>query len=87
MGTIIISVESVISVTGARAPGDADRLCTVILPSTGGVEPAPPPANARVLMDSHDYILLLTGAGGGVWQQVDLDGDDHGRGTEVSMQL
>ena len=72
----------------ARAPGDADRLCTVTLPSTGEVQPAPLPANAKVLMDSYDYILLLPGTAGGVWQQVDLDdNNDPGRGTEVRLDV
>ena len=71
-----------------RAPGDSDRLCTVTLPSTGVVPPAPLPANAKVLMDSYDYISLLPRAIGGVWQQVDLDdNNDPGRGTEVSITL
>ena len=72
--------------TGARAPGDADRLCTVTLPSNGEVyQPAPLPANTRVLMDSYDYILLLPRAEGGVWQQVDLDDNNEaGRSTEVA---
>ena len=69
----------------ARAPGDADRRCTDELPTNGGVQPAPLPANAKVLVDSYDYILLLPRADGGVWQQVDLDdNNDPGRGTEVS---
>ena len=67
-----------------RAPGDADRLCS-ILSSTGSIPLAPLPANAKVLMDSYDYILLLPRAIGGVWQQVDLDDNNiPGRGTEVS---
>ena len=69
--------------TGARAPGDADRLCTVTLPSTGEVyQPAALPANTRVLMDSYDYILLLPRAEGGVWQ-LD-DNNEAGRRTEVA---
>ena len=69
-----------------RAPEDADRLCTVTLPSTGEVQPAPLPANAKVLMDSYDYISLLDSYS--VWQQVDLDdNNDPGRGTEVSILL
>ena len=64
--------------TGARAPGDADSLCSDELQSVSL------PANARVLMDSNDYILLLPRADGGVWQQVDLDDNNSpGRGTEV----
>ena len=67
-----------------RAPGDADRLCTEIFPSIVEVPSAPLPANAKVLMDSYDYILLLPRAAGGVWQQVDLDDNNLvARGTEV----
>ena len=66
----------------ARAPGDADQLCTA---NQLQLLPAPLPANAKILMDSYDYILLLPRANGGVWQQVDLDdNNDPGRGTEVS---
>ena len=68
-----------------RAPGDADTLCTLTLPTTGELQPAPLSANAKVLMDSFDYILLLPRAAGGVWQQVDLDDNNlEGRGTQVS---
>ena len=69
----------------ARAPGDADILCTVTFPTSGEVQPAPLPANARVLMDSYDYISLLPRDAGGVWQQVDLDDNNEaGRSTEVA---
>ena len=65
----------------ASAPEDADLLCTVQLPPA----PLPANANAKVLMDSNDYIMLLPRADGGVWQQVDLDDNNNpGRGTEVS---
>ena len=82
---LFATVCSLLSVVNTRAPGDGDRLCTVTLPSTGEVQPAPLPANAKVLMDSYDYITLLPRSEGGAWQQVDLDdNNDPGRGTEVS---
>ena len=74
--------------TGARAPGDGDKLCTVTLPALGR-EPPPLPANARVLMDSYDYITLLpsTSEESAVWQQVDLDDNNvPGRRTEVRFK-
>ena len=73
---------------GARAPGDGDKLCTVTLPASGSREPPPLPANARVLMDSYDYINLLpTSEDSAVWQQLDLDDNNvPGRRTEVRFK-
>ena len=60
----------------ARAPGDAHELCTL--------EPAPLPPNAQVLMDSYDYVELLSIDA--AWQSIDLDDNNlSGSGTEVNI--
>ena len=85
---LFATVCSLLSVASARAPGDADTQCAVDILSTFGVQPGQLPANAKVLMDSYDYILLLPRTAGGVWQQVDLDdNNDPGRGTEVRLDV
>ena len=41
----------------AGAPGDTSTLCTVDLPAS--IEPAPLPSNAKVLMDSYNYLAQV----------------------------
>ena len=77
---------TLLSLVTARAPEDADPFCTDTLRNESGLEPAPLPSHATILMDSYNYITLLGDEGtGAVWQQVDLDNNNMaGRGTEVS---
>ena len=65
---VLLTVGNVLSVVTARAPGDGDSRC---LNST--LSRPPLPSNAAILMDSFDYLTLLSNEPGAAWQQVDLD--------------
>ena len=73
----------------ASAPGDADTFCLLEQQQQQQQRRAELPGdnNVVVLMDSYNYITLLSEPGrGGVWQQVDLDSNNEvGRGTMVRM--
>jgi hypothetical protein len=76
---VILTVGNLLSVVSAGAPGDSDTFC---LNSTlGTLLPAPLPSNAKILMDSFNYITLLSDEPGAVWQQVDLDSNNVPGGT------
>ena len=47
--------------------------CTNTLPGVPGIAPPVYPVNARTLMDSFNYICLLSTLCGAVWQQVVVD--------------
>ena len=73
------------SVVITQAPGDGDSFCLSILPNVPGVAPPIYPVNARILMDSFNYIRLLSSQTSAAWQQVDVDGIQlQGRGATVS---
>ena len=73
------------SVVIAQAPGDGDPFCLNTLPGVPGVTPPVYPVNARILMDSYNYVRLLSSQTGAAWQQVDVDGiESQGRGATVS---
>ena len=79
-GIFFICLSAVQSVIIAQAPGDGDSFCTNIF--------SPPVSlcNARILMDSYNYIRLLSSQSGAVWQQVDVDNSSsQGRGATVSL--
>ena len=72
------------STASASAPGDEDSFCVTVGQNPLITPPVHPP-NARVLMDSFNYINLLPPHSGAVWQFVDNDTNNQaGRGTEVS---
>ena len=81
----LFSLWSILSASSARAPGDADELCTTALPTRLGSAPLPP--NVVALMDSYNYnILLPTSEHTGVWQQVDLDSNNlHRKGSRTEV--
>jgi hypothetical protein len=70
---------SLLSLAIAGAPGDGDSFCLSNALSILG----PPllPSNAEVLMDSFDYLTLLSDELGAAWQQVDLDSNNVPGGT------
>lgn len=73
-----------LSLVIAGAPGDGDVLCTV----SRDVQARSAPAyNAEILMDSYNYLTLLSADRLQTqWQQVDLDANNAaGRGTEVRI--
>ena len=73
------------SVVIAQAPRDGDSFCTNTLPGAPGIATPVYPVNARILMDSFNYIRLLATQSGAVWQQVDVDNSSsQGRGATVS---
>ena len=77
-----ICLTALLSVVIAQTPGDGDSFCTNTSP---GVAPQVYPVNARILMDSFNYIRLLSTQSGAVWQQVDVDNSSsRGRGATVS---
>lgn len=81
----IFTLSSLLSVASAGAPEDADEVCTV--DSFDDMQSPPLPPNAEALMDSTNYVVLLSSDHNksvGVWQQVDLDMHNvEGEGTEV----
>ena len=82
---LILCLTALPSVVIAQAPGDGDSFCTMTLPNVPGVAPPVYPVNARILMDSYNYIRLLSTLVDPVWQQVDVDGiESQGRGATVS---
>ena len=82
-GVFFMCLTALPSVIIAQAPGDGDSFCTTTLLNVPGVAPPVYPVNTRILMDSYNYIRLLST--GGVWQQVDVDGiESQGRGATVS---
>ena len=84
-GVFFICLTALPSMIIAQAPGDGDSFCTNFLPSVPGVPPPVYPVNARILMDSFNYIRLLSSQTGAAWQQVDVDGiQSQGRGATVS---
>ena len=84
-GVFFMCLTVLPSVVIAQAPGDGDSFCTGTLPNVPGVAPPVYPVNARILMDSYNYIRLLSTQSGAVWQQVDVDGiQSQGRGATVS---
>ena len=84
-GIFFMCLTALPSVVIAQAPGDGDSFCINTLLGTPGVTPPVYPVNARILMDSFNYIRLLSTQTGSVWQQVDVDGiQSQGRGATVS---
>ena len=82
---LILCLTALPSVVIAQAPGDGDSFCLNTLPGVQGVTPPVYPVNARILMDSYNYIRLLSTQTGSAWQQVDVDGiQSQGRGATVS---
>ena len=82
----ILCVALSLSVITGRAPGDGDDFCTNTLPVTDGVVAPVHPSNAKILMDSFDYLNLLPPHDTPAWQRLDLDDNNEpGEGTEVSM--
>ena len=88
MGFFLYSISIfalLLSVVTGRAPGDGDDFCTNTLPSTEIQAPVHP-SNAKILMDSFNYLNLLPPHAEAVWQQLNLDDNNvAGAGTEVSM--
>ena len=72
-GVFFMCLTALLSVVIAQAPGDGDSFCTNTLPGVPGIAPPVHPVNARTLMDSFNYIRLLSTQSGAVWQQVDVD--------------
>ena len=84
-GIFFMCLTALPSVVIAQAPGDGDSFCTNTLPNVSGVAPPVYPVNVRILMDSYNYIRLLSTQSGAVWQQVNVDGiQSQGRGATVS---
>ena len=84
-GVFFMCLTVLPSVVIAQAPGDGDSFCLNTLPDVPGVPPPVYPVDTRILMDSYNYIRLLSSQSGAVWQQVDVDGiESQGRGATVS---
>ena len=84
-GVFFMCLTALPSVIIAQAPGDGDSFCTSTIPNVPGVAPPVYPVNARILMDSFNYICLLSSQTSAAWQQVDVDGiQSQGRGATVS---
>ena len=84
-GIFFMCLTALPSVVIAQAPGDGDSFCTSTLPNVPGVAPPVYPVNARILMDSYNYIRLLSSQTGAAWQQVDVDNSSsQSRGATVS---
>ena len=66
-----VSFLGVLSRATAQAPGDGEQFCA----NLSKVDPPLYPANAIILMDSYNYINLLTPVMplASIWQQVDND--------------
>ena len=76
-GVCVVFLGVVLSRATAQAPGDGEQFCADL----SMVDPPLYPANAIILMDSYNYINLLTPVMplDSIWQQVDNDnatGDD-----------
>jgi hypothetical protein len=87
MPVLVIIVGSLLSVVSAAAPGDGHTPC--INPATTyPFLAAPHPSNANTLMDSFNYLSLLSDKPPflSLWQQVDLDSNNVISGsTSVSV--
>jgi len=82
----LLCVLLLLPVVSPQAPGDEDVFCTSS--SVAVMRPAYL-SNFIILMDSFSYINLLpspTSPAGGVWQEVDADGETLG-GTSTSVSL
>ena len=80
--TAVFSWIYLVYLISARAPEDAELICTDEFAS-----PVPSPIyhpNLRVLMDSYWYVNLLPPQDGPAWTELDTDSNNEmGRGTEV----
>ena len=80
-GWVVLLLLLLLPVVHAQAPGDGDSFCTspsILLPTY--------PPNTKILMDSYSYLNLLPSPvtpAGGVWQEVDVDGELGGITTQV----
>ncbi|KAL5491927.1 hypothetical protein EMCRGX_G017303 [Ephydatia muelleri] len=75
---VLVQLSVIVVWTRAQAPGDGANLC---LSAQLAKAPYPPqfPKNVVPLMDSYDYLSLLTlpPPGMDTWKVVDVDGDNH----------
>jgi hypothetical protein len=74
-----LTLGCLLSVLSAGAPGDGDTFC--LTSPLGELLPAPLPSNAKILVDSFNYLALLSDELAAVWQQVDLDSNNVPGGT------
>ena len=72
------------SVASAVSPGDEHPFCTDTLINNNGITLPHYPSNAKILMDSYNYVDLLPPHERAVWMQVDNDDNNAGgAGTTV----
>lgn len=83
---VLVQLSVIVVWTRAQAPGDGANLC---LSAQLAKAPYPPqfPKNVVPLMDSYDYLSLLTlpPPGMDTWKAVDVDGDNHYVSSRVSV--
>ena len=81
---ILLFLSVLLSVTSAITPGDEHLFCKDTLSSDNGITLPQYPSNAKILMDSYNYIDLLPPHEFAVWMQVDNDNsNERGTGTMV----
>ena len=83
---VLVQLSVIVVWTRAQAPGDGANLC---LSAQLAKAPYPSqfPKNVVPLMDSYDYLSLLTlpPPGMDTWKVVDVDGDNHYVSSRVSV--
>ena len=78
---ILLFLSVLLSMASAVAPGDEHSFCT---DNDYDIIPPQYPSNAKILMDSYNYIDLLPPHEWAVWMQVDNDDNNvGGAGTTV----
>ena len=81
---ILLFLSVLLSMASAVAPGDEHSFCTDTLINNNEITPPQFPSNAKILMDSYNYIDLLPPNEFAVWMQVDNDNNNAGgTGTMV----
>ena len=82
--SISLFLGALLSMAYAVAPGDEHPFCTDTLINDNVITPPQYPSNAKILMDSYNYIDLLPPHEFAVWMQVDNDNNNAGgSGTMV----
>ena len=82
--SILLFLNVLLSVASAISPGDEHSFCTDTLINDNEITPPQHPSNAKILMDSYNYIALLPPHEFAVWMQVDNDNNNAGgTGTRV----
>ena len=80
--SILLFLSVLLSVASAVTPGDEHSFCTDTL--INEITPPQYPSNAKILMDSYNYIDLLPPHEHAVWMRVDNDNNNAGgTGTMV----